>query len=146
MIADVNVLVAASRSDHPHHAVARSWLERTLDQACGGEAILGLLPMVATGFLRIVTHPRVFREPTPEPEAWRFLSALRDSPGVEAITLGPEWPWFEKVCGRREFVGNDIPDAWIAAAALAQRLPVATLDRGFRRFLPGDALIVLDEN
>lgn len=146
MIPDVNVLVAASRSDHPHHAVARSWLEQTLDRAYGGETILGLLPMVATGFLRIVTHPRVFREPTPEPEAWHFLSTLRDSPGVEAITLGPEWPWFEQACRRHELVGNDIPDAWIAAAASAQRLPVATLDRGFRRFLPADALIVLDDN
>jgi uncharacterized protein len=28
MTPDLNVLIAASRSDHPHHDVARTWLER----------------------------------------------------------------------------------------------------------------------
>ena len=30
MTPDVNVLVAASRSDHPHHWVAHSWLQDAL--------------------------------------------------------------------------------------------------------------------
>lgn len=33
MTPDVNVLVAASRSDHPHHAIAREWLEAAHLQA-----------------------------------------------------------------------------------------------------------------
>jgi predicted nucleic acid-binding protein len=45
MASDVNVLVAASRSDHPHHAVARTWLEETLAAAEGGAAFT-LMPMV----------------------------------------------------------------------------------------------------
>lgn len=30
MTLDVNVLVAASRSDHPHHGVALDWLEKAI--------------------------------------------------------------------------------------------------------------------
>lgn len=29
MTPDVNVLIAASRSDHPHHKAAYAWLEET---------------------------------------------------------------------------------------------------------------------
>ena len=38
MTPDVNVLVAASRSDRPHHAVARTWLEEALGAAESGAA------------------------------------------------------------------------------------------------------------
>ena len=33
---DVDVLVAAARSDHPHHAVARAWLEHAATGAAAG--------------------------------------------------------------------------------------------------------------
>lgn len=55
MTPDVNVLVAASRSDHPHHAIARAWLEETLGRV-GTEGRLGLLAMVTAGFLRVVSN------------------------------------------------------------------------------------------
>jgi predicted nucleic acid-binding protein len=45
MTPDVNVLVAASRSDHPHHAVARAWLEQAVG-AAGNGAAFTLMPMV----------------------------------------------------------------------------------------------------
>ena len=78
MTPDVNVLVAASRSDHPHHPVAIRWLDDALDACALGQG-LALLPMVAAGFLRLVTHPRVFVEPTP-------LAGARSS-------WRPCWPW-----------------------------------------------------
>ena len=52
MTPDVNVLVAASRSDHPHHAFARAWLEQALIDANQGAA-LKLQPMVIASFLRL---------------------------------------------------------------------------------------------
>lgn len=36
MTPDVNVLLAASRSDHPHHGVARDWLEQAASAAAAG--------------------------------------------------------------------------------------------------------------
>ena len=87
MTPDVNVLVAASRSDHPHHGVAIDWLEAALVSCLHGER-LRLLPMVTAGFLRLVTHPRVFVEPTPLAVAQDFLTALLAQDGVEWIHLG----------------------------------------------------------
>ena len=44
MTPDVNVLVAAARSDHPHHAVARAWLGHAATGAVAGSAFV-LMPM-----------------------------------------------------------------------------------------------------
>ena len=54
MTPDVSVLVAASRSDHQHHAVARDWLEKAIGATSTG-ATLTLMPMVLASFLRLVT-------------------------------------------------------------------------------------------
>jgi len=51
MTPDVNVLVAAARSDHPHHTVARGWLAETLVRA-ESNAACTLMPMVAVDQLR----------------------------------------------------------------------------------------------
>lgn len=82
MVPDVNVLVAASRSDHPHHRIARSWLNDAL-AACAAGASLKLPPMVVAGFLRLVTHPRIFVTPTPVQEAVGFVDALLSICGVD---------------------------------------------------------------
>jgi hypothetical protein len=135
MTPDVNVLVAASRSDHPHHAAARSWLEQSLIQASQGAA-LKLQPMVIASFLRLVTHPKIFVHPTPVAEAVRFVEALLAAPGVERPELGAEWPVLRKLCVDQALCANDIPDAWLAAAAIHQGEQVASFDGDFKRLLP----------
>lgn len=52
MTPDVNVLVAASRQDHPHHAVAHAWLKTALVNS-GAKQPLAILPMVASGFFAL---------------------------------------------------------------------------------------------
>jgi hypothetical protein len=59
MTPDVNVLVAASRSDHPHHAIARSWLEQAAAATPLGSTLV-LMPMVIASFLRLVSSPKIF--------------------------------------------------------------------------------------
>ncbi|MBI5834213.1 MAG: PIN domain-containing protein [Armatimonadetes bacterium] len=142
MAPDVNVLVAASRLDHPHHAVAHAWLATRLAQAEHG-AVLTLLPMVVASFVRVVTHPKVFAVPTPVADAWAFVRALLSAPGVVAAQCGAEWPTLEHLCVTHALAGNDIPDAAIAAAALSLGEHVVTFDRGFRRFLGRGQLTVL---
>ena len=89
MSPDVYVLLAALRADHPYHTVARAWLTGALaDAAAGGSVVI--LPMVAAGFLRLATHPRVFNPPTPVELAIKFLETLLESPGVEYGELGRE--------------------------------------------------------
>lgn len=135
MTPDVNVLVAASRSDHPHHAAARAWLEQALLDAGQGPA-LKLQPMVIASFLRLVTHPKVFVMPTPIAEALRFVDALLAAPGVEQPVLGTEWPALRKLCVDKALAANDVPDAWLAAAVLQQGEHLVSFDVDFRRLLP----------
>jgi toxin-antitoxin system PIN domain toxin len=135
MTPDVNVLVAASRSDHPHHAVARTWLEQALADASQGAA-LKLQPMVIASFLRLVTHSKIFVHPTPVAEALRFIDALLVAPGVERPDLGAEWPILRRLCTDQALAANDIPDAWLAAAAIHQGEHVTSFDAGLKRLLP----------
>lgn len=135
MTPDVNVLVAASRSDHPHHLAARTWLETALAHASRG-APLKLQPMVLAGFLRLVTHPKIFINPTPIAEALHFIDALLSAPDVVQPVLGAEWPVFRKLCADKALASNDIPDAWLAAAVIHQGDRLASFDSDFKRLLP----------
>jgi len=132
---DVNVLVAASRSDHPHHAVARSWLKQAISNAGQGTS-LKLQPMVIASFLRLVTHPKIFVHPTPMSEALRFVDALLTAPGVEQPVLDAEWPVLRKLCANKALAADDVPDAWLAAAAIHRGEHVVSFDSDFKRLLP----------
>jgi toxin-antitoxin system PIN domain toxin len=134
MTPDVNVLVAASRSDHPHHVVARGWLEQAIEKALT-VAPLTVQPMVSASFLRLVTHPKIFVNPTPIAEALRFVDVLSTLPGVSVPALGEEWPAFRKLCMDKGLTANDLPDAWLAAAVIHQGEHLVTFDKGFRRLL-----------
>ena len=134
MTPDVNVLVAASRSDHPHHRVARAWLEHALANAQTGST-LTLMPMVLSSLLRLVTSARIFHQPTPTADAVAFVDALLASPGVELAPLGPEWARLRQLCLDKQLSGNDIPDAWLAAAVDQLGEHLVSFDRDFRKLL-----------
>ena len=97
MTPDVNVLVAASRRDHPHHRVARAWMEQALASA-GSGGTFTLLPMVLAGLLRLVTSAKIFVRPTATADAVAFVHALLAFPGVELASLGPEWARLRQSC------------------------------------------------
>lgn len=142
MTPDVNVLVAASRADHPHHASAHAWLLSALEAARAG-APLGLLGTVVASFLRLVTHRKVFEEPTPMAHAIAFVDALLQRPGVAMLAPQDEWAVLKKLCLEQGLRDNDIPDAWIAASVLQQGETLATFDRDFVRLLPAQQLLLL---
>lgn len=130
---DVNVLVYAHRPESPGHGEMRTWL----DDARRGATPLGVAEIVASGFLRIVTHPKIFKEPTPLPVALDFVAALHDAPAVKVVTPGPrQWAIFEDLCRRTTATGNTIPDAFLAAMAIELGATWVTADRAFARF-PG---------
>lgn len=134
MTPDVNVLVAASRTDHPHHAVANDWLVSALGTA-GDTTTLTLMPMVVASFLRLVTSPRIFQQTTPINEAVAFIDALLAAPGVELASLGPEWPKLRQLCLDKRLGGNDLPDAWLSAAVVQTGEHLVSFDRDFRKLL-----------
>ncbi|KPU93681.1 twitching motility protein PilT [Variovorax paradoxus] len=134
MTPDVNILVAASRSDHPQHVPALAWLEQALAGASAGR-LLALQPMVIASFLRLVTNPRVFVTPTPISAALKFVDAILEAPGVEQPQLGGEWHLLREICTNNKLAANDIPDAWLAAAVAHQGEHLVTFDGDFRRLL-----------
>ena len=139
MTPDVNVLVAAFRRDHQHHAVAFEWLEGARAACAEGRASLALLPMVIAGFLRLVTNRRVFIEPDTIEDAVAFVDALLNSPGVELQPCGEEWPILRAKLIARGHKGNEVTDAWIASATEFSSEHLVTFDRDFLHLLsPGD--------
>ena len=142
MTPDVNVLVAASRADHPQHQVALAWLRDALTQA-GARADLKLLGTVVASFLRLVTHPRIFSNPTPTVQAIAFIDGILANPGTAMMAVQDEWPKLRALCLDQKLTANDLPDAWIAACVLQNKEVLATFDRDFVSLLPAKRLHLL---
>ncbi|MBI2299610.1 MAG: PIN domain-containing protein [Armatimonadetes bacterium] len=142
MTPDVNVLVGALRTDLPEHPVAAGWLQAA-HAACEQGETLVLLPMVAAGFLRVATHPRIFRQPSTIAEALASLDALLSAAYIRVLDLGLDLNELRRLCDQHQLAGNAVPDAWIAAATLANHEHLVTFDRGFRRYLPPNQLTLL---
>lgn len=128
---DVNVLVYAHRRESPDHERYRDWF----DAARQAPEPLGLAAIVASGFLRVTTHPRVFKEPSPLPVALDFVDAVRRSPSTVPVLPGPRhWDIFRALCERVGATGNTIPDAFLAAIAIEQGATWVSADRSFAGF------------
>lgn len=133
ILPDVNVLVYAHRKDARGHEQYRAWLER----AVTGPAAYGLSDVVLSGFLRVVTHPKVFKNPTPLPEALSFVRAIREPENRIPVDPGPRhWTIFRELCTKVAARGNLVPDAYLAALAIESGAEWITTDRDFTRF-PG---------
>jgi uncharacterized protein len=145
MTPDVNVLVAASRSDHPHHAVARNWLEQAVAAAAAGSTLI-LMPMVLASFLRLVSSPKIFNTPTPIEEAVAFVDALLAAQGVRLATIGPEWPRLRQLCIDKQLKGNDLPDAWLAVATVHLGEHLVSFDRDFKKLMGRSQFTLLEPN
>ena len=142
MTPDVNVLIAASRSDHPHHKAAYTCVEKAI-AACAEGSSVKLMPMVVASFLRLVTNSKIFVRPTPVEVAVGFLDALLTVPGVEMPPLGTEWPMLRQLCIEKKLAANDIPDAWLAAAVIQLGEHLVTFDTDFKKLLRRTHVTVL---
>ena len=131
ILLDVNVLIHAFREDAPDHATLRPWLE----QLVSSPSSFGIADLVLSGFLGVVTHPRVLDPPTPLERALEFAEALRAQPNCIVISPGERhWNTFVNLCLQAEARGNLIPDAYIAAMAVESGSELVTTDRDFSRF------------
>ncbi len=138
MTPDVNLLVAASRKDHPHHDIAARWLKAEVQ----AERV-ALLPMVATSFVRVVTNAKIFPAPTSSRIALQFINAILEATESELLPLSAEWVRFCDLVDQPELRANAVPDAWIAAAVMQLNEHLVTFDRDFRKLLPLSRLTVL---
>ena len=130
---DVNVLVQVHREDADLHWEMKAWLEGALEDPVG----VAVSELVLSGFLRVVTHPKIFREPSPLAAALEFAEDLRSREAVRILSPGSShWMIFMDLCKRADARGNLVPDAYHAALAVETGCEWITLDRGFGRY-PG---------
>ena len=95
----------------------------------------GVADLVLSGFLRIVTHPRIFKTPTPPAQALAFCEELRTRPHATLLTPGPRhWQIFTRLCSETGARGNLVPDAYLAALAIETGSEWITTDGDYRRF------------
>lgn len=133
-LCDVNVLIYAHREDaSTEHEAYASWLT----EMATGPSAFGLSESVLSGFVRVVTNPRVFRHPTPLEKALRFCAALRDRPQAAILRPGERnWEIFQNLCRGLNARGKLIADAWHAALAIECGCEWISTDSDFARF-PG---------
>jgi len=100
--------------------------------------------MVLASFLRLVTSPKIFQVPTPVDDAVGFVDALLALQGVRLATLGAEWPRLRQLCIDKRLAGNDMPDAWLAAATIHLGEHLVSFDRDFRKLIGRAQFTLLD--
>ena len=131
VLADVNVLVYAHREDSAHHAACRTWLEEVIN----GAESFGVSELVLSGFVRVVTHPKVFTKPSSLADALEFTQQLRSQPNGVPVAPGPRhWEIFAELCVEAGAKGNLVPDAYLAAMAIEAGCEWVSTDRDFSRF------------
>ena len=131
VLPDVNVLVYAHREETAHHDACRNWLEALLN----GDQAYSISDLVLSGFVRVVTHPKVFKRPSGLDDALAFAEQVRDQPNCVHVEPGPRhWDIFRRLCVETRVKGNLVPDAYLAAIAIESGCEWISTDRDFSRF------------
>lgn len=128
---DVNVLVYAHRAESERHAEYLSWLHSLLN----GSEVFGVSDQVLAGFLRVVTHPKIFKRPTKLDSAVAAVESIRAS--MNFVSIGPgerHWAIFVRLCSDVRAKGNLISDAAHAAVAIENNCDWLSADRHFAAF------------
>ena len=133
-LCDVNVLIYAHRPDSTQdHADYANWLTDLVT----GPSAFGLSESVLSSFVRVVTNPRVFKDPTPPAVALDFCDRLINRPQAQILRPGPRnWEIFRQLCIDLPARGKLVADAWHAALALEYDCEWISTDGDFARF-PG---------
>lgn len=131
ILADVNVLIYAFRSDMAQHSVCKRWL----DQVVASDAQFGLSPLALSAVARITTNPRIFKQPSPVDEVFAYCASLLGQPHCEIVRPGDRhWAIFTRVCTESGTRGARMTDAWFAALAIEHSCTWITYDRDYARF------------
>jgi len=133
IVPDVNILLYAFDEALPRHAAYAAWL----GDLATGQMPFGLSELVAFGFLRIATNPKVMQVPASTETALAFIAELQARPNCRMLRPGPRhFAIFTDLCRELGLRGNLISDAHHAALVIEHDGVWATSDADFDRF-PG---------
>lgn len=129
---DTNVLVYAHREDSPWHDAAYARLASLAE----GRAAWAIPWPCLHEFLAIVTHPRIYKPPSPLQKALAQVDAWLEAPGLVLLTeSGVYWPELRGILASAHTMGPQVHDARIAALCTLHGVQeLWTVDRDFGRF------------
>ena len=131
LLLDVNPLLYALRADVPEHAAWKSWLEGLLN----GDEPFAACSATLGAVIRIATHRKVFKTPTPLSDVLLFIDGVRDAPSFVLLEPGLQhWGLMERLGRVVGVTGNLVSDAYLAALALEADAELITADRDFAKF------------
>jgi len=131
LLPDVNVLIYAHRRESPDHDRYAQWLRDLV----GSPEPYGLSELGSSAFVRIVTNPKIWDEPTPLSDALTFIERLRNRSNARLLTHGPaSWDLFSELCREAKARGKLVADAYHAALALEHGCEFVTADGDFSLF------------
>lgn len=129
---DINLLVYAYDDTSPFHKAASTWLEEVLSS----EQVFFSWQTLC-GFLRIVTNPRIYRQPMDLGDAIEIVESWLEIKNSHLVSLDKKsWPVFVSMLTAGQAPGDLVMDAHLAAMAASCGATVASTDRDFTRF-PG---------
>jgi toxin-antitoxin system PIN domain toxin len=128
---DVNILVYAHREDQQWHEAYRTRLE----SAVSGSMAFGLTPLIAGGFVRVVTSANFPNGPTPLAQALAVVESLMDRPNSHWVNPGKRhWELVSALCRETRCSGKGVADAQHAAIAIEHACTFVSRDRDFLRY------------
>ncbi len=131
ILVDTNLLVYAYVQDVPQHEAALDWLDRKLNEASN----VGLPWAALLAFVRLVSNPRIFKNPVPLPVAWQQVAIWLSAPSVWIPAPTTRHATIlESLLSTEGLKANDVPDIHLTALAIEHDLLLCSCDGGFDRF------------
>jgi uncharacterized protein len=132
IIPDLNLLVYAYNDQVPQHQLAREWWEELLN----GQTPVGLPWITISGFIRLMTHPRILVAPLVVPSTLSHVRAWLAQPPVRIVQPGSRFEQlFLDYLARLGTAGNLTTDAQLAALAVEHQAELHSTDNDFARFV-----------
>ena len=133
ILLDANLLIYAFDIGSPQHSASQDWLDGQLR----GLSSVGFPWETITAFLRVVTNPRIYQQPSTMAVAWRQIDSwLTGEPSWIPVATRRHREILSDLLALPGVRGNHVHDAHLAALAIEHGLILCSADRGFSRFPP----------
>jgi toxin-antitoxin system PIN domain toxin len=128
---DTNILVYAHRRDSEWHEKAAG----ALSELAEGPAPWAVAWPCLHEFLAIVTHPRIYKPPTPVERALEQVEIWLESPSVRVLgEMAGHWKELAEIVSDGRIAGGAIHDARVAAICREHGIrEIWSADRDFTR-------------
>jgi len=131
---DTNILVYSVREDSPWHRAALSCMQQVAEE----NSTWAIAWPSIHEFLAVVTHPKIYKPPTPVADAIRQVEYWMESPTLRLLGESDGyWDHLKALLTTSKAVGPLVHDARVAAICRSAGVrEFWTADRDFSRF-PG---------